>query len=442
MHKRIAVVGTGYVGLVSGACFAYLGHKVIGLDIDEKKVERLKRGEVPIYEPGLDRILKQAMNQGTIEFTTNYEHAVRDSDFIFIAVGTPSDSDGSADLSYVKSAYRSIANYIDQDNYKVIVNKSTVPVGTGRWARGFIENLLAKKGIENPKRCFDVVSNPEFLREGKAVDDFMKPDRVVVGADNRDVAGKVASLYEKLQPTMIITDIPTAEMIKYTANSFLATKISFINEIANVCQKVGADIGVVARGIGLDHRISPYFLNAGCGFGGSCFPKDVKALIQTGKKENEKMLLLTSTVNVNEDQKVKPIELLRKHIPDLSGKIIAVWGLAFKPETDDMRESPAISIIRKLINMGASVKAYDPVAMENARRIFNDEVEKGSLQFSNSMYEALDGADALILVTEWKEFRNVNFAKFKDKIVIDGRNLWQPNIVRQYCSAYESIGRP
>ena len=442
MHKRIAVVGTGYVGLVSGACFAYLGHKVIGLDIDEEKVERLKRGEVPIYEPGLDRILKQAMNQGTIEFTTNYEHAVRDSDFIFIAVGTPSDSDGSADLSYVKSAYRSIANYIDQDNYKVIVNKSTVPVGTGRWARGFIENLLAKKGIENPKRCFDVVSNPEFLREGKAVDDFMKPDRVVVGADNRDVAGKVASLYEKLQPTMIITDIPTAEMIKYTANSFLATKISFINEIANVCQKVGADIGVVARGIGLDHRISPYFLNAGCGFGGSCFPKDVKALIQTGKKENEKMLLLTSTVNVNEDQKVKPIELLRKHIPDLSGKIIAVWGLAFKPETDDMRESPAISIIRKLINMGASVKAYDPVAMENARRIFNDEVEKGSLQFSNSMYEALDGADALILVTEWKEFRNVNFAKFKDKIVIDGRNLWQPNIVRQYCSAYESIGRP
>jgi len=441
--KRIAVIGTGYVGLVSGACFAYLGHKVIGLDIDEEKIKRLRRGEVPIYEPGLDRILEQALERGNIEFTNDYEYAVKNSDFIFIAVGTPSRDDGSADLSYVESAYRSIAKHIDNEDFKIIVNKSTVPVGTGRWAKEFIKNLLKEKGVKDPEERFEVVSNPEFLREGKAVEDFMNPDRVVVGADNRNVAGMVASLYEKLQPAMLITDLPTAEMIKYASNAFLATKISFINEIANICEKTGADVTVVARGMGLDHRISPHFLNAGCGFGGSCFPKDVKALIHTAKEVNGKPLLLESVIEVNERQKLKPVEKLLKHIPDLNGKTVAVWGLAFKPETDDMREAPSIPIIKQLLKLGAKVKAYDPVATENAKQVFKSEIESygEKLEFTTDRYSALEGADALILVTEWQEFKEVDFDKLKGKVVIDGRNIWEPSIMKQFCT-YESIGRP
>ena len=443
MGKRIAVIGTGYVGLVSGACFAYLGHEVIGLDIDEEKIERLKKGEVPIYEPGLDKILASALEAGRIEFTTDYSYAVRNSDFIFIAVGTPSRPDGSADLSYVESAYRSIAENIGSSDYKVIVNKSTVPVGTGRWAKEFISKLLTERGIEEPEKRFDVVSNPEFLREGKAVEDFMNPDRVVVGADNREVAGMVASLYEKLQPAILITDLPTAEMIKYASNAFLATKISFINEIANICERYGADVTVVARGMGLDHRISPYFLRAGCGFGGSCFPKDVKALIHTGEVAGEDVELLKSVISVNERQKLKPVEKLLKHIPNLEGVKVALWGLAFKPETDDMREAPSIPIVRRLLELGATVRAYDPVAVENAKRVFREEMEKFGerLQFSADKYEALEGADALILVTEWPEFRDVDFDKLKGKVVIDGRNLWEPSVMRQFCT-YESIGRP
>ncbi len=443
LSKRIAVIGTGYVGLVSGACFAYLGHKVIGLDIDEEKIKRLRRGEVPIYEPGLDRILEQALERGNIEFTNDYEYAVKNSDFIFIAVGTPSRDDGSADLSYVESAYRSIAKHIDNEDFKIIVNKSTVPVGTGRWAKEFIKNLLKEKGVKDPEERFEVVSNPEFLREGKAVEDFMNPDRVVVGADNRDVAGMVASLYEKLQPAMLITDLPTAEMIKYASNAFLATKISFINEIANICEKTGADVTVVARGMGLDHRISPHFLNAGCGFGGSCFPKDVKALIHTAKEVNGKPLLLESVIEVNERQKLKPVEKLLKHIPDLNGKTVAVWGLAFKPETDDMREAPSIPIIKQLLKLGAKVKAYDPVATENAKQVFKSEIENygEKLKFTADRYSALEGADALILVTEWQEFKEVDFDKLKGKVVIDGRNIWEPSIMKQFCT-YESIGRP
>lgn len=441
--KRIAVIGTGYVGLVSGACFAYLGHKVIGLDIDEEKIKRLRRGEVPIYEPGLDRILEQALERGNIEFTNDYEYAVKNSDFIFIAVGTPSRDDGSADLSYVESAYRSIAKHIDNEDFKIIVNKSTVPVGTGRWAKEFIKNLLKEKEVQDPEERFEVVSNPEFLREGKAVEDFMSPDRVVVGADNRDVAGMVASLYEKLQPAMLITDLPTAEMIKYASNAFLATKISFINEIANICEKTGADVTVVARGMGLDHRISPHFLNAGCGFGGSCFPKDVKALIHTAKEVNGKPLLLESVIEVNERQKLKPVEKLLKHIPDLNGKTVAVWGLAFKPETDDMREAPSIPIIKQLLKLGAKVKAYDPVATENAKQVFKSEIENygEKLEFTADRYSTLEGADALILVTEWQEFKEVDFDKLKGKVVIDGRNIWEPSIMKQFCT-YESIGRP
>jgi UDPglucose 6-dehydrogenase len=437
-RKRIAVIGTGYVGLVSGACFAYLGHKVIGLDIDKEKIERLKKGEVPIYEPGLEKILEEALRRENIEFTTDYEYAVKNSDYIFIAVGTPSKNDGSADLSYVESAYRSIASYISNNDFKIIVNKSTVPVGTGRWAKKFIKNLLKEKGVKDPEERFEIVSNPEFLREGKAVEDFMNPDRVIVGADNREVAGKVASLYEELQPTLLITDLPTAEMIKYASNAFLATKITFINEIANICEKLGADVTVVARGMGLDHRISPHFLRAGCGFGGSCFPKDVKALIHTAKEAEVRPELLESVIKVNEKQKVKPVEKLLKHIPNLKGKIVAVWGLAFKPETDDMREAPSIPIINKLLELGAKVKAYDPVATENAREIFKN---RENVEFVNNKYEALEDADALILVTEWQEFKDIEFNKLRGKVIIDGRNIWEPSIMRKYCT-YESVGRP
>jgi len=438
--KRIAVIGTGYVGLVSGACFAYLGHKVIGLDIDREKIERLRRGEVPIYEPGLDKILDRALKDRNIEFTDDYESAVKNSDFIFIAVGTPSREDGSADLSFVKSAYRSIAQHIGDGDFKVIVNKSTVPVGTGRWAKKFISDLLRERGVKEPEKRFEVVSNPEFLREGKAVEDFMKPDRVVVGADNREIAGLVASLYEKLQPPVLLTDLPTAEMVKYASNAFLATKISFINEIANTCEKLGADVNVVARGMGLDHRISPHFLRAGCGFGGSCFPKDLKALIHTAESVGEKPELLKSVISVNERQKLRPVEKLLKHIPDLKGRKIALWGLAFKPETDDMREAPSIPIIKELLKRGALVSAYDPVATENAKRIFKEELKSGRLHFAGDKYGALEGADALILVTEWKEFEDIDFDKLKGKVVIDGRNLWEPSVMKEIC-IYESIGR-
>ena len=443
MAKRIAVIGTGYVGLVSGACFAYLGHKVIGLDIDKEKIERLKRGEVPIYEPGLESILNKALKEGNIDFTTDYSYAVKNSDFIFIAVGTPSKEDGSADLSYVESAYKSVAENIDDEDFKVIVNKSTVPVGTGRWAKEFIKNLLKKRGVKEPEKRFEVVSNPEFLREGKAVEDFMKPDRVVVGADNREIGGLVASLYEKLQPPVLLTDLPTAEMIKYASNAFLATKISFINEIANVCEELGADITVVARGMGLDHRISPYFLRAGCGFGGSCFPKDVKALIHTAERINQKPQLLKAVIEVNERQKLKPVEKLLKHIPNIEGKTVAVWGLAFKPETDDMREAPSIPVIRELLRRGALVKAYDPVATENAKRALRKEIEEygEKLVFTQDKYNALDGAQALLLITEWEEFKEIDFDKLKGKVVIDGRNLWEPSVMRRFCT-YESIGRP
>jgi UDPglucose 6-dehydrogenase len=440
--KRIAVIGTGYVGLVSGACFAYLGHKVIGLDINEEKIKKLKKGEVPIYEPGLERILQKAITNGNLEFTTDYSYAVKNSDFIFIAVGTPSRENGSADLSYIKSAYRSIAENIGDDEFKIIVNKSTVPVGTGRWAKEFITSLLKERGVKEPEKRSEVVSNPEFLREGKAVEDFMKPDRVVVGADNREVAGLVASLYEKLHSPILITDLPTAEMIKYASNAFLVTKISFINEIANVCEKLGADVTVVARGMGLDHRISPHFLRAGCGFGGSCFPKDVKALIYTAKQVDREPKILEAVIEVNEKQKLKPVEKLLKHIPKLEGKTVAVWGLAFKPETDDMREAPSIPIIRKLLELGATVKAYDPVAVDNAKKVFIEEQRKfkDKLIFTSTKEEAIEGADALILVTEWNEFKKIDFSKLKDKVVIDGRNLWETLIARQFCK-YESIGR-
>ncbi len=432
--ERISVLGTGYVGLVTGSCFAYLGHKVICLDINEEKIEKLKKGDIPIYEPQLDKILAVAQESNNIEFTVNYDYAIKNSDFIFIAVGTPSASDGSADLSFVSQALKTIASYITENDFKIIVNKSTVPVGTGRWATSLVAEELSKKGVKEPQKYFCIVSNPEFLREGKAVEDFMNPDRIVIGSDDKDIALKTASLYSTLNPPMIITNLPTAEMIKYASNAFLATKISFINEMANLSEKIGADIEIVSKGMGLDKRIGPYFLKAGLGFGGSCFPKDVKALIHTAKKYSIDPTILEAVMKVNEQQKIKPIKILKKANVNLNGARVALWGLAFKPDTDDIREAASLNIINELLNYNATIYAYDPIVKDIP-------IKDKRISIFSDKYKALENADILILVTEWEEFKNVEFKRFKDKIVIDGRNIWEKNILKKYAKACFSIGR-
>jgi len=432
--ERISVLGTGYVGLVTGSCFAYLGHKVICLDINEEKIEKLKKGEIPIYEPQLDRILAVAVESNNIEFTTDYDYAIKNSDFIFIAVGTPSAPDGSADLSFVSQALKTIASYITENDFKIIVNKSTVPVGTGRWASALVTDELLKKGVREPEKHFCIVSNPEFLREGKAVEDFMNPDRIVIGSDDKDIALKTASLYSTLNPPMIITNLPTAEMIKYASNAFLATKISFINEMANLSEKTGADIEIVSKGMGLDKRIGPYFLKAGLGFGGSCFPKDVKALIHTAKQHNLKPMILEAVMKVNENQKIKPIEILKKANINLDKARVALWGLAFKPDTDDIREAASLNIISELLKYNTTIYAYDPIVKDIT-------IKDERINIVSDKYKALENADILILVTEWEEFKNVEFKRFKDKIVIDGRNIWEKNILKKYAKACFSIGR-
>ncbi|SDC25798.1 UDP-glucose dehydrogenase [Desulfurella multipotens] len=432
--EKISILGTGYVGLVTGSCFAYLGHKVICLDINKEKIEKLKKGEIPIYEPQLDKIVALAEESDNIEFTTDYSYAIKNSDFIFIAVGTPSLPDGSADLSFVEDALKTIASYINENDFKIIVNKSTVPVGTGRWATKLLENELLKKGLKEPQKHFCVVSNPEFLREGKAVEDFMNPDRIVIGSDDKDIALKTASLYSTLNPPMIITNLPTAEMIKYASNAFLATKISFINEMANLSEKIGADIEIVSKGMGLDKRIGPYFLKAGLGFGGSCFPKDVKALIHTSRKYNVESSILDAVIKVNENQKIKPIKILKQSNIDLNGAKVALWGLAFKPDTDDIREAASLNIINELLKNNAIVFAYDPIVKSLP-------IANKNLIITKDKYEALDKSDILILVTEWDEFKNIDFKRFRDKIVIDGRNIWEKNILKKYAKTCFSIGR-
>jgi UDPglucose 6-dehydrogenase len=432
--EKISILGTGYVGLVTGSCFAYLGHKVICLDVNREKIEKLINGEIPIYEPQLDKIVALAQESENIEFTTDYTYAIKNSDFIFIAVGTPSLSDGSADLSYVSDALKTIASCISENDFKIIVNKSTVPVGTGRWAAKLLADELSKNGLKEPEKHFCIVSNPEFLREGKAVEDFMNPDRIVIGSDDKDVALKTASLYSTLNPPMIITNLPTAEMIKYASNAFLATKISFINEMANLSGKIGADIEIVSKGMGLDKRIGPYFLKAGLGFGGSCFPKDVKALIHTSKTYNIEPSILNAVMQVNEKQKTKPIEILKNAGIDLSGTKIAIWGLAFKPDTDDIREAASLTIINELLKHDAIIFAYDPI-------VKNLPIQSKNLHIVNDKYEALEKSDVLILVTEWSEFKNIEFKRFKDKIVVDGRNIWEKNILKKYTKACFSIGR-
>lgn len=430
----IAVIGTGYVGLVAGTCFAETGNDVICVDIDESKIEALNRGEIPIYEPGLEELIRRNVDEGRLAFTTNVAMAIRRSKVILIAVGTPSDEDGSADLANVLEVAAGVGRVMN--GYKIIVTKSTVPVGTTERVREVIRG--------ETKERFDVVSNPEFLKEGAALDDFLKPDRVVVGSDSQEAIAVMQELYSPFVRTenpILIMDIPSAEMTKYAANAMLATKISFINEMARVCESVGADIDNVRRGIGFDSRIGFKFLFPGAGYGGSCFPKDVRALICTSAEQGIETEILKKVEEVNETQKRMLAEKVIKHFgADLGGLTFAVWGLAFKPRTDDMREAPSITIIEMLLEHGAAIKAFDPEAMENARKTFGDRIT-----YATSVYDVVEDADALLLVTEWNEFRRPNFERMhssmKQPIIFDGRNLYDPGRMAKNGFVYYGVGR-
>lgn len=422
---NIAVVGTGYVGLVSGACFSEMGVNVTCVDIDKQKIDNLRRGVVTIYEPNLTEMVVKNHKAGRLHFTTDLKECLSDVEVVFCAVGTPPDDDGSADLSYVLDVARTVGQNIN--NYTLFVTKSTVPVGTSQKVKSVIEEEIAKRGLEIE---FDVASNPEFLKEGAAIKDFMSPDRIVVGIENERAKQIMDRLYKPFTLNhyrMIYTDIPSAEMIKYASNAMLATRISFINEIANLCELVGADVNMVRQGIGSDSRIGNKFLYPGCGYGGSCFPKDVKALVRTAADNGYRMKILEAVEEVNQVQKGIVFDKLSRIFDgELSGRSIAVWGLSFKPETDDMREAPSLVIIEKLLASGCRVKVYDPVAMDECRRRIGDTV-----QYSADMYDSLQGAEALLLLTEWKEFRMPTWSKVKQlmtkHIVIDGRNIYDKN---------------
>ena len=438
---RIAVVGTGYVGLVTGTCFSEMGVHVTCVDVDENKISSLKRGEVPIYEPGLETLVHKNVRSGRLNFTTRLEDILNDVDIVFSAVGTPPDEDGSADLKYVLEVARTIGKFIN--HYIVVVTKSTVPVGTAKKVKAVIEEELKHRGAQIE---FDVVSNPEFLKEGNAVKDFMSPDRVVVGVESERARKLMARLYKPfmiVSDRLIFTDIPSAEMIKYAANSMLATRISFMNDIANLCELVGADVNMVRKGIGSDTRIGKKFLYAGCGYGGSCFPKDVKALIKTAADSGYEMRVLQAVEDVNADQKLVLYRKLVTYYGDeeaIKGKKVAMWGLAFKPETDDMREAPSLVLIDLLTKAGATVKVYDPVAMDECRRRVGDVVS-----YAKDMYDAVDGADVLMLVTEWKEFRLPNtktlLQKMNGRLILDGRNILDGDELHQAGFEYHCIGR-
>ena len=436
---KIAIVGTGYVGLVSGTCFAEMGVDVTCVDVDKSKIERLERGDVPIYEPGLDEKVVRNHAEGRLRFTTDLTEIIDDVEVIFSAVGTPPDEDGSADLHYVLEVARTIGR--SMKDYKLVVTKSTVPVGTSIKVKEAIAGELAKRGVDIP---FDVASNPEFLKEGKAVSDFMNPDRVVVGVESDRARKLMEQLYKPFMLNnyrMIFTDIPSAEMIKYAANSMLATRISFMNDIANLCELVGADVNMVRKGIGADTRIGSKFLYPGCGYGGSCFPKDVKALIKTAAKNGYTMEVLTAVENVNERQKERLFEKLSERFcGDLKGRRIALWGLAFKPDTDDMREAPALRVIARLLEAGADVVAYDPVAMDECRRRIGD-----TIYYASDIYEAALDADAILLLTEWKQFRLPSWKGLKrtmrTPLVIDGRNIYDADELRAEGFEYTCIGR-
>ncbi|MCX2739658.1 UDP-glucose dehydrogenase family protein [Pontibacter anaerobius] len=437
---RIAVVGTGYVGLVTGTCFAEVGIDVTCIDIDSKKIDNLKKGILPIYEPGLEEMVVRNAQKERLSFSTDLAGSIQGCgcEAAFIAVGTPPGEDGSADLKYVLSVAREIGR--NMTDYLVVVTKSTVPVGTARKVRQAIEEELEARGEQIP---FDVASNPEFLKEGAAIEDFLKPDRIVVGVASERAEKVMKKLYKPFLMNghpLIFMDIPSAEMTKYAANAMLATKISFMNDIANLCEIMGADVNMVRKGIGSDARIGNKFIYPGIGYGGSCFPKDVKALIRTASENGYQMRVLKSVEEVNENQKSVLYNKIHSHFNgDLSGKTFAVWGLSFKPKTDDMREAPSLVIIQKLLEQGAKVRAYDPVAMAEARHTLGDTIEYGKDE-----YEALIDADALLLVTEWPEFRSPNFAVvsklMKDKVVFDGRNIYDGADLREKGFAYYGIG--
>ena len=435
---NIAIVGTGYVGLVSGACFAEMGVDVTCVDIDQNKIDRLLLGEIPIYEPGLEDMVKRNVEAGRLHFTTDLTSCLDDVEVFFSAVGTPPDEDGSADLKYVLAVARTFGRYIKK--FTILVTKSTVPVGTAQKDNADIQEELDKRG---EKVAFEVASNPEFLKEGAAVKDFMTPDRVVVGTESIRACKIMSRLYKPFMLSgerMIFTDIPSAEMIKYAANSMLATRISFMNDIANLCERVGADVNMVRKGVGSDTRIGKKFLYAGCGYGGSCFPKDVKALIKTAEQNGCEMKVLKAVEEVNEKQKSILFEKLQRHYAgSLKGRTIALWGLAFKPETDDMREAPALVLIDKLTGSGCMVKVYDPIAMGECKRRIGDKVI-----YCKDMYDAVVDADALLLVTEWKEFRMPSFAVLEKtmagKVIVDGRNIYDKEEVAEHGFVYYKIG--
>ncbi len=439
---KITVVGTGYVGLVSGACLAEMGNDVLCLDLDPEKIRILKEGGIPIHEPGLDQVVARNVAAGRLHFTTDVQEAVQFGTIQFIAVGTPPDEDGSADLQYVLSAARAIGRHMT--DYKVIVDKSTVPVGTADKVKAAVRAELDARGENIP---YSVVSNPEFLKEGAAVDDFMRPDRIVVGAEDDQAIFLMKALYAPFQRNhekLLIMDLRSAELTKYAANAMLATRISFMNELALLAETLGADIELVRHGIGSDPRIGYHFLYAGCGYGGSCFPKDVKALIKTGADSGHTLRVLNAVEDANDAQKLVLVDkIVERFGEDLTGLHFAVWGLAFKPNTDDMREAPSRVIIAELFRRGATVTAYDPVAMTEARRVFGEDAR---LRYAERPMQALDDADALLIVTEWKEFRSPDFdvikAKLKSGIIFDGRNIFDPALPRKAGLTYLSIGRP
>lgn len=435
---KIAVVGTGYVGLVTGTCLAEVGMDVTCIDIDTKKIENLKQGILPIYEPGLEEMVLRNTQKERLHFSTNLPASIQDADVAFIAVGTPPGEDGSADLKYVLAVARSIGQHMN--NYMVIVTKSTVPVGTAKKVRAAIEEELAKREGEFE---FDVASNPEFLKEGAAIDDFLKPDRIVIGVESEraeDLMQKVYKPFLLNGHPIIFMDIPSAEMTKYAANSMLATKISFMNDIANLCEIMGADVNMVRKGIGSDPRIGNKFIYPGIGYGGSCFPKDVKALVKTAAENGYEMKILKSVEAVNDNQKSVLFNKIKQYFgDDLAGKTLALWGLSFKPKTDDMREAPSLVIIEKLLEAGCKVKAYDPVAVKEAKHILGD-----SIEYANDQYDALIDADALLIITEWPEFRSPNFKVvsklMKDKVIFDGRNIYDMQEMKEAGFIYHCIG--
>jgi UDPglucose 6-dehydrogenase len=431
--KNICVVGVGYVGIITAACFADLGNKVLALDIDQNKIKGLQAGKMPIYEPGLKELVDRNVHANRIQFTSSYEEGLKDAEFVFIAVGTPSGVEGEADLQYVAASARSIADHITDG--LIIINKSTVPVGTGDWVSDIIREQNPE--VEN----FSVVSCPEFLREGSAISDFMSPHRIVVGSLDEDAADKVAQLHLPLRAPIVVTDLRTAEMIKYASNAFLATKISFINEIANICEDLGADVMEVSNGMGFDSRIGPAFLNAGIGYGGSCFPKDVKALAYMAEQSGRQPQLLHSVMEINSNRRIMAVEQVKSLLEsdDISGKVIGMLGLSFKPNTDDMRDAPSVTIARLLLKAGAVVKAFDPIAMEEAATLLPN------VKMVDNPYTLAEGCDLLMITTEWNEFRQLDLKRIKkvmnSPLLFDGRNIYDPKKMVEIGFKYRGVGR-